>query len=345
MYQDTNLFSGAGGWEEGARELGVEPQGIERNPWAVATAMKAGHRVWQTDVDDLDPVDAAGEFPARLLLGSPPCPQFSAAANNHGAENLRELLAAVELMGMGTPVDSVVQAVRERRGIDAALSLEPLRWALALRPRFIALEQVPAVLPLWAAYANRLRGLGYSVATGVLRAEQYGVPQTRRRAILVARDQPATAELGPVQLPAPTHSRYWERNPTRLDGEAAGEAPVQPWVSMHDAIGWGYLNRPSPTLVSQSGGGPRLLDGGARTWAKVAEAIDAGLFVRAPHRQGLPVNRGDLSTCPVDDGAVLQSFPRGYPWQGSLTQQTKQVGNAIPPKLAGAVVGAVLGVR
>jgi DNA (cytosine-5)-methyltransferase 1 len=73
------------------------------------------------------------------------------------------------------------------------------------------------VAPLWEACARVLRRCGYSVATGVLRAEQYGVPQTRQRAILVARSPQLTGLLGPAVLPPPTHSRYYNRTPQRLD--------------------------------------------------------------------------------------------------------------------------------
>ncbi|WP_193215228.1 DNA cytosine methyltransferase, partial [Luteolibacter marinus] len=66
----------------------------------------------------------------------------------------------------------------------------------------IMLEQVPAVLPVWVAIGQALNEIGYEVATGVLNAEEYGVPQTRRRAILVARRDRAPA------LPRPTHKRF-----------------------------------------------------------------------------------------------------------------------------------------
>jgi DNA (cytosine-5)-methyltransferase 1 len=77
-----------------------------------------------------------------------------------------------------------------------------MRYAAELRPRWIALEQVPPVLPIWQYMADRLRGLGYRPWTGILSAEEYGVPQTRKRAILVAS---LDGRVGP---PAPTHQAY-----------------------------------------------------------------------------------------------------------------------------------------
>ena len=75
------------------------------------------------------------------------------------------------------------------------------------RPRWVALEQVPAVLELWSEFAGLLAVHGYDVAAGVLSAEQYGVPQTRRRAFLIA------SLDGPARLPAPTHRSYDPRRP------------------------------------------------------------------------------------------------------------------------------------
>ena len=88
------------------------------------------------------------------------------------------------------------------------LSLTPLWWILATMPEAFTLEQVPTVLPLWEIYANVLRQHGYSVATGNIQAEQYGVPQTRKRAVArrlprPAHPRPADADALQVLLPHP----------------------------------------------------------------------------------------------------------------------------------------------
>jgi DNA (cytosine-5)-methyltransferase 1 len=123
-----------------------------------------------------------------------------------------------------------------------ALVLTPLWFALHHPYRWLAWEQVPTVLPVWEACADVLRDAGFSVWTGLLHAEQYGVPQTRKRAFLLAsRD----IEVTP---PTPTHSRYYSRTPEKLD------AGVAKWVSMAEGLGWGLLQRPSYTVVGGSGG-------------------------------------------------------------------------------------------
>lgn len=109
----------------------------------------------------------------------------------------------------------------------SGLTLVPLHYIYWHKPRFVVLEQVPAVLPIWAAYAEMMRGWQepYSVWTGYLHSEQYGVPQTRKRAYLIARldGQEATP-------PPPTHSKYHQRTPAKLDPD------VLPWVSMTEAL-------------------------------------------------------------------------------------------------------------
>jgi DNA (cytosine-5)-methyltransferase 1 len=66
------------------------------------------------------------------------------------------------------------------------LAAEPMRWLYDLRPEWTCMEEVPDVLPLWKQYALYLQQWGYSTWTGILNAADYGVPQTRKRAILIA---------------------------------------------------------------------------------------------------------------------------------------------------------------
>ncbi|MFD0638439.1 DNA cytosine methyltransferase [Catenulispora yoronensis] len=105
------------------------------------------------------------------------------------------------------------------------LVVQPLRYALDLRPEWVTLEQVPAVLPLWQHIVRILRGRGYSGWAGVLNAADYGVPQTRRRAILIA------SRIREVAPPEPTHAQVPE------EATLFGPARIR-WVSMAEALGW-----------------------------------------------------------------------------------------------------------
>ena len=190
-----DLFAGAGGWEEGLRPLGLSALGIEWERWACATAQAAGHARLQADLSTLDPQDFA---PVWGLLGSPPCQAYSTAGKGLGAFDKPLVIACAHELAAGN--DTRVARLSECRDRRSLLTVEPLRFALALRPRWVALEQVPAVLELWSLFAGLLAAHGYHTATGVLRAECYGVPQTRRRAFLLA------SLDGPVELPAATAS-------------------------------------------------------------------------------------------------------------------------------------------
>ncbi|NUQ98056.1 MAG: DNA cytosine methyltransferase, partial [Streptomyces sp.] len=193
-----HLFAGPGGLELGAEAVGVSGVGIEWDANAVATRVAAGLATVHGDVRRYGPAD----FPdATVLTAGPPCQTYTVAGSGAGRQAMADVLGAVKAMGARTAVDSGLLG-DERTG----LVLEPLRWILAAldsgRPyTAVVLEQVQQVQQVqqvWNAYAEVLRVEGYSVATGVLRTEQFGVPQTRRRAVLVARLD------GPVALPEPS---------------------------------------------------------------------------------------------------------------------------------------------
>jgi DNA (cytosine-5)-methyltransferase 1 len=223
-----DLFAGAGGWEEGLRMLDLSALGIETDPYACATAQAAGHERLQADVAEVDPLQFE---PVWGLVGSPPCQAYSSAGKGLGRADKPLLIAcAHELAAENDSRHAWREGCRDPRSL---LTVEPLRYILALRPRWVALEQVPAVLELWTMFAGLLAGHGYQTAAGILSAERYGVPQTRKRAFLIA------SLDGPVALPEPTHRSY---NPRRSD-IPEDELALQPWVSMAEALGWAPAER------------------------------------------------------------------------------------------------------
>lgn len=226
------------------------------------------------------------------------CQTFSVAGNGSGRRALDEVLKLIEDDAYKLPGDGLRLAATEA-GMDdrTALVLAPLAYFWRDRPTFIALEQVPAVLPVWHAYAEVLEGIGYSVAVANLHAEQYGVPQTRKRAILVARNDGKEA-----RLPEPTHSRYHSRSPKRLD------EGVLPWVSMAEALGWGAGARPYPTLAGggtdSNGADPALLGGSGARRAVYSERAGADW-----HNSTDPDNNSGIMRLTEGEAGVLQTFP------------------------------------
>ena len=234
-------FAGPGGWSVALAMLGLSDVGVELNPDAARVARAAGFRRWIADVTS----DEVRDFLWNLWLyiASPPCQTFSMAGKGSGRQHMSALLRAMHLVADGwTPEEAVTVVGDEALDVRSVLVLEPLLVIREQAPALIAFEQVKEVQPIWDAYAEILRSWGYSVWTGLLHAEQYGVPQTRTRAILTA------SRVGPVTKPPATHSRYYSRTPEKLD------EGVLPWISMAQALTWGMGD-----LV----GFPRLSDGQA----------------------------------------------------------------------------------
>jgi DNA (cytosine-5)-methyltransferase 1 len=253
-----DLFAGAGGWEEGLRTHGLKALGIETDPHACATARAAGHERLQADVAKLDPAQFA---PVWGLIGSPPCQAYSNAGKGLGKADKPSVVLCAHELAAGN--DTRAARLKECRDPRSLLTVEPLRYAIALRPRWIALEQVPAVLELWSLFASLLAIYGYQTAVGVLSAEQYGVAQTRKRAFLIA------SLDGPVQLPAPTHRSY---NPRHKE-IPEDEHDLRPWISMAEALGWGMTARPGMTVIAGN------KDGGSQSRACMARQRRSGAWV------------------------------------------------------------------
>jgi DNA (cytosine-5)-methyltransferase 1 len=153
---------------------------------------------------------------------------------------------------------------------SASLVAEPARYIAACNPEWVALEQVREVLPLWKVYAEELRKLGYFTWTGILNAADYGVPQTRQRAILIA------SRTRLVHRPDATH--YDARKGLRLFGD--------PWVSMAEALGIGATARPAPTVTAggtASGGAEPF---GHRDRDMLAAEMEAGRWVQETASRG-----------------------------------------------------------
>jgi DNA (cytosine-5)-methyltransferase 1 len=234
-----DLFAGPGGWSEGLRRLSPELHatelGIETDAAACATRKAAGHETLEADVaalsfDRWEPGQVLG------LIASPPCQDFSLAGKRAGIEGER-----------------------------GQLIWEVMRYARELAPTWIACEQVPLALPIWRDFARELESLGYWTWCGVLNAADYGVPQTRRRAFLIA------SKHGRVAPPAPTHDEH--PAPSLFGGE------LKPWVTMADALGWG-APEPSHTLCAGTHGAPDpFLSGGQTVRARIIEEIRDGKWI------------------------------------------------------------------
>ncbi|MFD3623674.1 DNA cytosine methyltransferase [Streptomyces sp. NPDC058698] len=374
-----DLFAGPGGLDVAGHSLDIPSLGIEWDKSACLTRYAAGLDTLHADVSAVRR-DAFESLPPEInvLAGGPPCQTYSVAGHGAGRQALERVKEYIERLMAGDSDQEIDEDLKTLTDPRTALVLEPLRYAIQAtrspnrehRPYdVIVLEQVPAVAPLWEHYAKVLEETGlpdgtrYKVVVGVLATETYGVPQTRSRAVLIARRE----GLGEPSLPAPTHQAYqakeWNRKNSgagepdqatdqvrqpRLDEDADVSevvAGLRPWRSMRDAltdpVGL-HPGRVTPFLVrSNYGSSGHPGRRGVRTDRQPATTVTGRIsrFVVFEHLDENIVYEG--SRFSMNEAGMLQSFPPDYPWRG--TAQAQQVGNAVPPLFGAHLLSSALG--
>jgi len=354
---DANiLFSGADGWATGMRPLGLTNTiGFEFNHAAVVTARANHHLVVEGDLSKVDPA----EHPALGLIGSPPCQGLSPAGNGAGLEDFTSLLWAVRMVRRWieqgcmatlsdpelattiwgwTPEYAIAWLGSVIRDPKSALILEPVRWALRMpeAPHWIALEQVKTALPVWEALADLYRDMGYSVWTGVVHMEEFGLGTTRERAILLAS---AVHDLS--DGPTKTHTRYHHSRKDRRFGYAA-EQGLQPYVTAAELLGFAEaINDPVMAWPERD-----TVAEAAWVYTRPMVAmvgsfrpdIAAGPGYRKPGDGPRQNARGSIILS-VEQAAKVQGFPDNYVWDAvSEADARLQIGNAVPPTLATVLI-------
>jgi DNA (cytosine-5)-methyltransferase 1 len=230
----VDLFSGAGGLAQGFREAGwAVLSGNDVDPEAGATFRLNFPEAsfFQGPISRLSPAklleDAAlttGEL--DCLVGGPPCQSFS--YNNH-----------------------------QRSDSDARAGLfrAYLRIVEALQPKTLVMENVPGMLTIGGGWIvdeiqRRLGKLGYKAAIRILYAEDYGVPQARRRVFVIASRLGVPDGLFPRGMHGPCMKPAETNNPFVHRWEPADGESVLPVVTVGDAI--------SDLPILRNGGGTAL---------------------------------------------------------------------------------------
>ncbi|MEU1423880.1 DNA cytosine methyltransferase [Kitasatospora sp. NPDC005751] len=371
-----DLFAGPGGLDVAAHMLGVQSLGIEWDKNACDTRYKAGLETWHADVSAVRR-DRFDELPAELnvLAGGPPCQTYSVAGNGAGRRALGEVEKLIHALIEGSSDEEIDAQLEELEKLTGdhrtTLVLEPLRYAVKAlscekrgnRPfDVIVLEQVPQVKNLWKVYKEALeKGLPgtdgtrvkYKVAeVATLHTEAYGVPQSRRRTILIAR----LAEHGNPHLPRPTHHTFSPHNPA-LGGPddekvmaqpcqtalpvAEGTTPLKPWVSMGEVLGVksGPERRKVPFQIrSNYSTGGVSENRGIRTDRQPSFTVTGKVSRNAVQHPDLSPHHPERLS--IREAGVLQTFPPDYPW--SSGDQSQQVGNAVPPLFGMHVLASAL---
>ena len=297
------LCAGAGGQALGLEWAGFEHLALVEYEQKACETLRLNRPHWNTIEDDLRRFDATRYLGVDLVAGGVPCPPFSKAGKQLGAEDERDLFP------------------------------EALRVVRESKPRAVMLENVRGLLdPVFADYRSEiqkeLERLGYRVFWKLHHASNYGVPQLRPRTILVAIEE---AKAGHFKWPKEAK----DAPPT------VGEALYEQMASRgwKGAEEWrDQADRIAPTLVggSKKHGGPDLGPTRAKkAWAELG--VDGmGIANEAPDPGFVGMPR-----LTVGMTATIQGFPTDWKIAGLKTAAYRQVGNAFPAPVAGAVATAI----
>ncbi|MER5807942.1 DNA (cytosine-5-)-methyltransferase [Streptomyces sp. NPDC002033] len=288
-----------------------------------------------------------------LLAGGVPCPPFSHAGKQLGKDDERDLFP--EMLALVDKLRPKAVMIENVRGIKDEKFEDYREWVVARLEGGRAKNPKTDVL-------EEFEGAGYKVCGWrVLEASNFGVPQLRPRAILVAIRQELLA-VQEFQWPTPVAEITTVRKALEETMKERYEAFIQLGGEVGDLARTkrdAWLNTKSgvaPTLVggSKKHGGADLGPSRAKAaWEKLG--IDALGVANSPKDciekkswdRDLFRDRGPMLT--VTQAAIIQGFPREWDFEGSKsegrlpgkTAQYRQVGNAFPPPVARAVGEAI----
>jgi DNA (cytosine-5)-methyltransferase 1 len=321
-----DLFSGCGGLTQGFSDAGWQPVfAVELIEPAVKTHMaNFDCAVWNGMIQDFIPELEKGHLkipPVDAVIGGPPCQGFSPlgkmsakAERKEHHENLNDLWSYF------------------------------LRVVELLKPEIFVTENVPEFLKSEEFERDRAmaEGLGYSLSFGVLKAEEYGVPQKRRRAFCIG------MRKGIPDLPSPNGVRSTVRDaighlplkPTEQDWHI-GRNPTPKSLERYKVIPPGGnrfdLMRERPDItpdcwLRKKTGTTDVF--GRMKWDDQSGTIRTEFFKPEKGRYLHPQAHRPITH---REAACIQTFPESFVFEGSRIEVARQIGEAVPPRLACAV--------
>lgn len=321
-YFAIDLFSGCGGLSEGLKKAGFNVvAAFDSDPDSVA-AYRLNHpktKVFEGDIRDVKLADVKKILKGKrlhVLAGCPPCQGFS---------SVRRL-----------------NKKRSQRDDRNNLVLEYLRFVKELKPLTIMMENVPGLInyTLFKKVVGELRLLGYNPKVEPVRIEQYGVPQRRKRLVMVG------SLVGNLDIAKATGRKI-----TVKDAIGHLESVSKTKDRVHRIIG-----RHSPEVMKRIKATPK--NGGSRadipkfelechknenvgfkdvygrlSWNEYSATITGGCLNPSKGRFLHPVKNRAIT---AREAALLQTFPRRYKFPAKITKTSIAllIGNALPPKFS-----------
>ena len=320
--------------------------------------------VFLKDVRQLDLSSIPGSDSLDLIAGGPPCQPFSLGGVHAGMNDSRNMFpAALDIVRSCMPrlvlFENVAGLLRK-----------------SFSPYFDYVEMqlgdpmsIPNKNESWMEHANRLVkrrqsrfSLGYHVTRQLLNSADFGVPQIRKRVVLMA----IRSDLAEFPLPEllPTHSEaslhhsqynsgeYWERHgiappdgflTSKLSVESGQDfckgTRLKPWQTVRDAIQGLPIpieGKSHPGILNHIGiPGARAYPG--HTGSDIdrpSKTIKAGVHGVCGGEAMIRYHDGSLRYMTVRESARIQTFPDDYEFLGARSHAMKHIGNAVPVRLA-----------
>ena len=324
----VDLFCGIGGLTHGLRMAGVNvTAGIDNDPTCrhAYETNNAGAGFRCADVRDVRFADLEPHYRSAAvtaLVGCAPCQPFSAHNRRKGKPDA-----------------------------DCSLVTEFARLVTEGTPDLVSMENVPGLAkhPAFADFLDTLAALQYQSTAAIVSCERYGVPQKRRRLVLVASRRGSVSLAEPSSSPC-TVGDFIRDLPTIEDGSVCSDDPA------HTALRLSPTNR-ERIIQSKPGGSWKDWDDhlvnechrntyypgpyGRMRWDDLAPTITTQFCYYSTGRFGHPEQDRAIS---VREGALLQTFPPEYVLvdpdnPATIRELARHVGNAVPVTL-GSAIGA-----
>jgi DNA (cytosine-5)-methyltransferase 1 len=348
----VSFFSGARGLDLGLEQSGWECLAANEFDKAAAETIRINApktRLYNQDIREITPAQLATDLkiqPEELfaIAGGPPCQAFSTAGRRLGLNDARGnvFLHFLDFITKLRPKYAVFENVRGL--LSAPLSHRPHLARGADDPELGVDEQPGGALRL---ILDRLRTEGYEVTFNLYNTANFGVPQSRERLIFIAsREGERVPHLVPTHDSKAAHRLLpwatFREAVSTLDGIEHHHVEFpEKRLKFYELLGPGQNWRDLPPNLQPLAMGESFHSGGGKTgfYRRLAWDKPSPTLVTRPNMKATDLcHPEELRPLSVEEYAALQTFPKGYVFAGSLDDQYRQIGNAVPCAF-GKVIG------